>query len=563
VSNSATQDGGGIYCQDYSTCTLNNAVLWVNSAPLGNQIYTYDSTSRVALNYCDFANGVNDVMGTGTVTKNNCIYEAPQFADAANGNYRLQAASPCIDRGNNSYVPAGVTTDLDGNPRIVDGDDDGIATVDIGAYEFIPPPPWAKTYGGTDYDYAYSIYQTSDGGYIVAGITYSFGAGGWDFWVLKLNSDGAVAWQKSYGGVNHDYAYSIQQTIDGGYIVAGLTYSSGAGNDDSWVLKLTSDGSVSWQKTYGGTSYEETDSIQQTSDGGYIVAGRTKSFGAGGWDIWVLKLNSDGTVAWQKRYGGVNDDGEYLIAIQQTSDGGYIVAGYTDSFGAGGGDIWVLKLNSNGSVSWQKTYGGTSLDFAWSIQQTSDGGYIVAGRAGSFGAGSNDFWVLKLNSNGTVLWQKTYGGPNDEFANSIQQTSDGGYIVAGLTQSFGAGGSDLWVLKLNSDGTVCWQKTYGGTSGDIANSIYQTSDGRYVVAGHTNSFGAGLTDFWVLKLNSDGTIPFNPASGAQMIDTSVVPANTSATVTNTAVTGVNTSATVTNTSATVTDTDATIYQQAP
>jgi uncharacterized delta-60 repeat protein len=239
------------------------------------------------------------------------------------------------------------------------------------------------------------------------------------------------------------------------------------------------------------------------------------------------------------------------------------VAGWTFSFGAGGRDFWVLKLNSDGIVAWQKTYGGADWDEACSIQRTSDGGYIVAGRTYSFGAGNYDFWVLKLNSDGTVSYQKTYGGANWDWANSIYQTSDGGYIVAGGTQSFGAGGEDSWVLKLNSDGTVSWQKTYGGSSADRAYSIQQTSDGGYIVAGFTASFGAGSGDFWVLKLNSDGTIPFNPASGAQMIDTSVVPANTSATVTNTAVTGVNTSATVTNTSATVTDTNATIVQQAP
>jgi uncharacterized delta-60 repeat protein/uncharacterized repeat protein (TIGR02543 family) len=265
---------------------------------------------------------------------------------------------------------------------------------------------------------------------------------------------------------------------------------------------------------------------------------------------------------WAKSYGGTNQDQAY--SIQQTSDGGYIVAGRTSSFGAGYDNFWVLKLDSDGAVSWQKRYGGAGNDYATSIQQTSDGGYIVAGFTASFGASGDDFFVLKLNSDGTVAWQKRYGGTADDVANSIFQTSDGGYIVAGETMSFGAGYYDFWVLKLNSDGTVLWQKTYGGASLDHPYSIQQTGDGGYIVAGETRSFGAGnFYDFWVLKLNGDGTILFNPASGASVTDTTTVPVDTNCPITNTAVTGVNTSATITNTSATVTDTNATIEQQAP
>ena len=333
-----------------------------------------------------------------------------------------------------------------------------------------PENTWAKTYGGSNYDNAYSIQQTSDGGYIVAGETYSFGAGNEDIWVLKLNADGTVAWQKTYGGSGENLPWSIQQTSDGGYIVAGFT-SFGVGGGDIWVLKLNADGSVAWQKTYGGLSYDVAYSIQQTSDGGYIVAGYTNSFGTGG-DIWVLKLNADGSIAWQKTYGGSGSDEPY--SIQQTSDGGYIVAGLTGSFGAGG-DIWVLKLNADGSIAWQKTYGGSGSDEPYSIQQTSDGGYIVAGLTGSFGAGG-DIWVLKLNADGSIAWQKTYGGLGYDYGTSIQQTSDGGYIVAGLTGSFGAGGGDLWVLKLDSNGNI-----YGCPGGLIGVTTVSGTDTSAVV----------------------------------------------------------------------------------
>jgi uncharacterized delta-60 repeat protein len=394
---------------------------------------------------------------------------------------------------------------------------------------------WARTYGGSDSDHVRSIQQTSDGGYIVAGGTESFGAGDVDIWVLKLTSIGTVDWQHTYGGSDGDWDNSIQQTIDGGYIVAGNTYSFGAGDVDIWVLKLTSTGAINWQHTYGGSGSDKVDSIQQTNDGGYIVAGYTASFGAGGGDIWVLKLTSTGTVDWQHTYGGI--DGDWANSIQQTSDGGYIVAGNTDSFGAGDGDIWVLKLTSTGAINWQHMYehpyGGSSGDRAYSIQQTSDGGYIVAGSTEYFfpleeDQWNRDIWVLKLTSTGAIDWQQTYGAGNDDRARSIQQTNDGGYIVAGS-----GAGSDILVLKLSSTGAIEWQQTYGRRHGDEARSIQQTNDGGYIVAGNTfsfNAFGYGHYDFWVLKLLSDGDIDpscgFKGTSNASVLSTSVYPEDT-------------------------------------
>jgi uncharacterized delta-60 repeat protein len=386
---------------------------------------------------------------------------------------------------------------------------------------------WAQTYGGTGSDYASSIQQTSDGGYVVAGQTYSFSDTiNGDAWVLKLDSSGAVTWQKTYGGTGGDYASSIQQTSDGGYIVAGYTYSFGDTiNGDAWILKLDSSGAVTWQKTYGGTSDDEAYSIQPTSDGGYIVAGYTYSFGDTiNGDAWILKLDSSGAVTWQKTYGGTSGD-DYAYSVQPTSDGGYIVAGSTSSFGAGDYDVWVLKLDSSGIVTWQKTYGGAGGDYASSIQPTSEGGYIVAGYTNSFGAGGDDAWVLKLDSSGAVTWQKTYGGTGGDYASSIQQTSDGGYVVAGYTNSFGdIVNDDNWVLKLDSSGAVTWQKTYGGTG---LNFIQQTSDGGYIAAGYTYSFGATINgDAWVLKLDSTGSIY---SSCAIAVDSTASPASSAAT----------------------------------
>jgi len=363
---------------------------------------------------------------------------------------------------------------------------------------------WAGSSGGDFSDIAYSIHETIDGGFIVAGYTDSFGAGDYDCWVLKLDANGSSVWQKTYGGSDYDAAFSIQKTSDSGFIVVGTTYSFGSGESDCWVLKLDSTGSVVWQKAYGGNGWDGANSVQETLDGGFIVAGWTDSFGSGGNACWVLKLDSTGNVVWQKAYGGSYDDS--ATSIQETLDGGFIVAGYTNSFGSGSYDFWVLKLDSTGNVVWQKACGGTDYDSATSIQETSNGGFIVAGSTESFGTGSRDFWVLKLDSTGNVVWQKAYGGSAVDSATSIQETLDGGFIVAGYTQSFGAGEEDFWVLKLDSTGNVVWQKACGGTDYDIAYSIQETSDSGFIVAGTTYSFGAGISDYWVLKLNANGNI---------------------------------------------------------
>jgi hypothetical protein len=363
---------------------------------------------------------------------------------------------------------------------------------------------WEKVIGGFSNDMAYSIIQSSDGGYVVAGSTESFGAGGRDFYVVKLDSVGNIVWSKTIGGSDWDEPYSIIQSSDGGYVVAGLTLSFGAGNSDMYVVKLDSGGNVQWTKTIGGSDSDFANSIIQSSDGGYAVAGYTWSFGAGGYDMYVVKLDSEGNVQWAKTIGGSSYDA--AKSITQSSDGGYVVAGLTNSFGAGGYNMYVVKLDSSGNVVWAKTIGRSNQDEAVSIIGSSDGGYVVAGNTWSFGAGYYDFYVVKLDSAGNVVWTKTIGGSYWDFASSIIQSSDGGYIVAGRTGSFGAGGGDFYVVKLDSVGNIVWSKTIGGSGRDEPYSIIQSSDGGYVVAGLTLSFGAGYYDFYVVKLAPDGTL---------------------------------------------------------
>jgi hypothetical protein len=405
-----------------------------------------------------------------------------------------------------------------------------------------PTIQWQKCIGGSGSDLAGPIQLTNDGGYILAGFTdsndgdVSGNHGEYDYWVVKLTSIGTIEWQKSIGGSGDDIARSIDQTNDGGFIVAGYSVSNDGdvsgnhGSGDYWVVKLTSIGTIEWQKTLGGSVEDAASSIQQTTDGGFIVAGVSRSNDGdvsgnhGEFDCWVVKLTSIGTIVWQKSLGGSGEDGNH--SIQQTTDGGFIVAG--NSFSNDGDvsgnhgerDYWVVKLSSMGTTEWHKTLGGTGSDNAYSIEQTNDEGYIVAGVSSSDDGdvsgnqGSNDYWVVKLTSIGTIEWQKTFGGTGSDNAYSIEQTNDGGFIVAGLSNSNDGdvsdnhGDVDYWVVKLSSIGTIEWQKSYGGTGYDNANSIKQTNDSEYIVVGWSESNDGdvsgnhGSGDYWVVKLTS-------------------------------------------------------------
>jgi uncharacterized delta-60 repeat protein len=368
---------------------------------------------------------------------------------------------------------------------------------------------WARTYGGSKNEVAYSVQQTSDEGYIVAGQTESFGAGVADFWILKLSQDGNVEWERAYGGKREDIAYCIRQTTDGGYIVAGQTESFSAGGDDYLVLKLDKNGNIQWQKTYGGIYDDRALSVCESHQGGYLVGGHT-GFGAGVWDFWVLKLDTEGRIQWQYTYGG--KETEYLRSMQQTDDGGYILAGTTATFFKGDlYNIWVVKIASDGIIEWERSFGGFEPEWGYSIVQTEDGGYIVAGDKFNYTDVAYDFWILKLSPNGKIQWQHTYGKGKQDIAYNIAQTEDGGYVVSGFTESSGMGNEDIWVMKLKEDGSVDWQRTYGGTQIDRARAMALTNDGGCIVAGETKSYGAGRNDIWVMKLGPDGNI--DPACG--------------------------------------------------
>ncbi|MDD2889850.1 MAG: T9SS type A sorting domain-containing protein [bacterium] len=367
-----------------------------------------------------------------------------------------------------------------------------------------PDTIWTRVFGGIGTEEGWNVQQTTDGGYIVCGYTSSFGAGSDDIYLIKTNSSGDTLWTKTFGGTGSDYGYSLQQTTDSGYILCGYTSSFGAGGSDIYLIKTNSSGDTLWTKTYGGTGSDYGYSVQQTTDSGYIVCGYTYSFGAGGSDAWLIKTDGNGDTLWTKTFGGTGSD--YGHSVQQTTDGGYIVCGYTYSFGAGGSDAWLIKTDGNGDTLWTKTFGGTDSDNGWSAQQTGDGGFIVNVITYSFGAGSEDVWLVKTDSMGNTLWTKTYGGTSYDYSYVTKQTKDGGYIICGHTESFGVGQCDVWPIKTDSIGDTLWTKLLGGAGEDCILSLQQTTDGGYILSGRTSSFGTGSSDVWLIRLATEASV---------------------------------------------------------
>ena len=311
---------------------------------------------------------------------------------------------------------------------------------------------WEQTFGGISSDIGNSVQQTQDGGYIICGQSQSFGNGQYDVYLIKTDENGNEQWSQTFGGTGHDYGRSIQQTTDGGYIITGYEKSFGNGDYDVYLIKTDENGNEQWSQTFGGEDVDGGNSVQQTNDGGYIIGGNTKSFGNGGSDVYLIKTDGSGNELWNKTFGGeVDDSGK---SIRQTTDGGYIITGRTSSFGNGGSDVYLIKTDGNGDSLWTRTFGGTSSEEGRSVQQTFDGGYIITGYTQSFGSGGYDVYLIKTDENGNELWSQTFGGDGNEWCNSVQQTQDGGYIITGYTSSFGNGNDDVYLIKTNQFGNI-------------------------------------------------------------------------------------------------------------
>lgn len=355
-------------------------------------------------------------------------------------------------------------------------------------------------------------------------------------------------WQETYGGTGSEYAHSVKQTPDGGYITAGYTNSTdlevvgNAGGQASWLVKTNSLGVLQWQKVLGGTALDRAYAVDITTDGGYVVGGYTFSNDGdvsgnnGGADYWIVKLDASGNIEWQQTYGGSSN--EILWDIKQTLDGGYIGLGVAESNDGdisspkGGQDYWVVKLDSDGNLEWEKSYGGLGFDEGQKIALTSDGNYVLAGVSNSDDGditnnkGFSDYWIVKINTIGTILWQKNFGGSSLDIANDIKETSDTGFIITGYSDSQDGdvvgnttSSTDYWVVKTDSSGNLEWQKSIAGGDTDLGYGVTQTADGGYAVVGNSLSSTGdateqiGADDIWIIKLLPNGDIQWQKTLG--------------------------------------------------
>ncbi len=388
--------------------------------------------------------------------------------------------------------------------------------------------PWAIAYGGEVVEDFLAVAVSPDGGFLAAGDADVAGTRQWDGWLVRMRPDGAILWQKSIGTALGEWIDHVEPTGDGGFILVGeCGWYWGGG--DGWVVRLDAEGNVPWQYSLGGEDFDELLGVAQTPDGGFILAGYTYSAGAGGSDLWLVRMSAAGGVLWQRAYGGPFYEGlSYTLQVRPTSDGGFVVAsagGGPDPYGMDGSDIWVLKVDSGGNPLWARSYGGPGVELGFCVRETANGQYLIAGTTTSFGAGGTDFWILRLNESGAPVWQRAIGGPGEDWAYWIEEASSGDVLVAGTTDSFGAGAMDWWVMRLRSNGRAIWQRTYGGPDDDwvYAMQCRETPDGGLVAGGSTRS---GLAAGWVLKLAGDGTVSFDPSSGYAMGVTSAREART-------------------------------------
>lgn len=333
--------------------------------------------------------------------------------------------------------------------------------------------------------------------------------------VVNFSCAQSVMFAKKYGGSGYDYGYCVKQTFDNGYIIAGSTTSYGGGGSDAYLVKIDSNGYQLWQQSFGGINIDKGFSIKETSDSGLVIAGYTNSFGNGGYDMYVIKTNKIGDTVWTNTYGG--NDWDFGYSIDLTSDGGYIVAGGTYSYGNGNEDMYLVKLNSLGDTLWTKTYGGTNEDEAKSVKQTSDGGYILLGNTKSFGDIDGDFYIVKTNSLGDTIWTKKYGGTLEEETGEIIEATNGNFIFSGGTLSYGVG-ERVYLMRTSSVGDSLWCRVYGGPNYTFSNSVLETATGKIVFANTTANSGAGMNDAAAFVADQDGWFINNTSYGSPQND---------------------------------------------
>ncbi len=387
-----------------------------------------------------------------------------------------------------------------------------VAAMTLVAFAQPPEILWTRTYGGSGsegYFGVADVQQTLDGGYIIAGSTSSYGAGGHDAWVIKTDANGNSLWSHTFGSSGSDYARNVQQTTDGGYIIGGCynwSYYSG----DLRLIKTDPNGHEVWSSTFHRSVGNHAGFVQQTTDGGYVLFGHSGSYYIPGqYDWWLIKTDANGDSLWSRTYGG--NEPELAQAVHQTQDGGYVLMGSSSSFSPftpDDIDFWLLKTNADGDSLWSHSYNRGGYDIGRDVKQTSEGGYVLVGETRPYvGGGPLDIWLIKTDTDGEVEWDRTFGGSGDDYGFGVLQTEDGGYVVVGNTSSYGAGGYDMWLIKTDANGDSLWSCTAGGSGDEWGFGIDQTSDSGYVAVGRTNSFGAGEDDLYLVRLAAEQPPP--------------------------------------------------------
>jgi len=370
---------------------------------------------------------------------------------------------------------------------------------------------WEKTFGGSLWDEGKSVQQTTDGGYIICGTRDTTGNPGSYIYLIKTKTNGDLLWSSLIDGyIGNPEGYDVQQTTDGGYIICGVTQDN---HNEMTLIKTDENGIEQWREIYRETiGYSEYGrSVKQTIDEGYIVCGwrhinNTSS------KIYVVKTNSLGDKQWGNEY--VERDWNYGYSVQQTTDGGYVVCGETNFYQTGSkSDVLLKKIDSNGSEQWSQTYGGNNHDYGYSVQQTTDGGYIIVGKTISFGNGNSDVYLIKTDGNGIEQWSQTFGGTGLDCGYSVQQTTDGGYIICGENRSSVNGLGLIYLIKTDDNGSQQWSKTYGGNGihNDYGYDVEQTTDGGYIICGKICNINQVYSDVYLIKTDGNGntTSTFN------------------------------------------------------
>lgn len=365
-----------------------------------------------------------------------------------------------------------------------------------------------NTFGDASYDYGRSLIELNDGGYLIAGNTSLLGDNYSNALLIKIDHTGKEKWKRDYTFSSVDRLNMVKELQDGSLIAAGFTMSSTNYSKDILVIKTDAQGNLEWQRSYGDAQDETANSIDISSDGGFIISGEVINENTGFSLCYLIKIDDEGELAWSNTFGGsLNDNGHSVIS---TNDAGFAITGMTRSLGDSNGDMWLIKVNANGQMEWERTYGGDYTEYGRTIQQTVDGGYIIIGQTESFALGYNDAYLIKTDAQGNEMWSQIFGGQGTDQGRQVVSTLDEGYLISGYTDSFGTlGGFNFWLVKANSLGELEWQRFYGEQGDDRGLSGIQTSDGGYAIAGYTNSGTSSVSDILFIKTDNNGNAEFD------------------------------------------------------